>query len=95
MCVNKLKSPLKIHFKILSGQYLKQSHFIKFIIIDNLHHETICKLIQTVIYCLCFCKVKVAQSCPTLCDPMDYTIHRILQDRTLEWVAFPFSSGSS
>ena len=25
----------------------------------------------------------------TLCDPMDYTIHGILQARILEWVAFP------
>ena len=40
-------------------------------------------------------KAKVAQSCPTLCDPMDYTVHAILQARTLEWVAFPFSRGSS
>ena len=40
-------------------------------------------------------KVKVAQSCPTLCDPMDYTDHRILQARVLEWVAFPFSRESS
>ena len=40
-------------------------------------------------------KVKVAQSCPTLCDPMDYTIGGILQARILEWVAFPFSRGSS
>ena len=39
--------------------------------------------------------MKVAQSCPTLCDPMDYTVHRILQARILEWVAFPFSRGSS
>ena len=39
--------------------------------------------------------VKVAQSCPTLCDPMDYTVHGILQARILEWVAFPFSRGSS
>ena len=35
--------------------------------------------------------VKVAKSCPTLCDPMDYTVHGILQARMLEWVAFPFS----
>ena len=35
------------------------------------------------------------QSCPTLCDPMDYTVHGILQTRILEWVAFPFSRGSS
>ena len=40
-------------------------------------------------------KVKAAQSCPTLCDPMDYTVHGILQARILEWVAFPFSRGSS
>ena len=33
----------------------------------------------------------MAQSCPTLCDPMDYTAHGILQARILEWVAFPFS----
>ena len=39
-------------------------------------------------------KVKVAQSCPTLCDPMDYTVHGILQARILEWVAVPFSRGS-
>ena len=32
------------------------------------------------------------QSCPTLCDPMDYTVHGILQARILEWVAYPFSS---
>ena len=39
--------------------------------------------------------VKVAQSCPTLCNPMDYAVHGILQARILEWVAFPFSKGSS
>ena len=39
-------------------------------------------------------KVKVAQSCLTLCDPMDYTVHRILQVRILQWVAYPFSSRS-
>ena len=33
-------------------------------------------------------KVKGTQSCPTLCDPMDYTVHGILQARILEWVAF-------
>ena len=46
-------------------------------------------------------KVKlVAQSCPTLCDPMDCnppgsSVHGILQARILEWVAIPFSRGSS
>ena len=36
-------------------------------------------------------KVKVAQLCLTLCDPVDYTVPGILQARMLEWVAFPFS----
>ena len=43
---------------------------------------------------------EVAQSCPTLCDPMDYSLpgssaHGILQARVLEWVAISFSRGSS
>ena len=33
--------------------------------------------------------MEVAQSCPTLCDPMDYSVHGILQASILEWVAFP------
>ena len=40
-------------------------------------------------------KVKVIQSCPTLWDPLDYTVQGILQARILEWVAIPFSRGSS
>ena len=39
--------------------------------------------------------VKVAQLCPILCHPMVYAVHGILQARTLEWVAFPFSRESS
>ena len=40
---------------------------------------------------------KSLQSRPTLCDPMDYSlpgfsVHGILQARTLEWVAISFSS---
>ena len=41
-------------------------------------------------------KVKVnAKLCPTLCNPMDYIVHGIFQARILEYVAFPFSRGSS
>ena len=40
-------------------------------------------------------KVKVAQLCPTLRPHGLYTVHGILQVRVLEWVAFPFSRGSS
>ena len=38
-------------------------------------------------------KVKVAQLCPTLCEPMDCTVHGIFQVRILEWVAFFSSPG--
>ena len=43
---------------------------------------------------MCY-EVKVSQSCPTLCSPMGYIIHGILQARILEWVAFLSSRGSS
>ena len=43
---------------------------------------------------------EVAQSCPTLCDPMDCSlpdssVHGIFQARVLEWIAISFSKGSS
>ena len=43
---------------------------------------------------------EVAQSCLTLCDPMDCSlpsssVHGIVQARILEWVAISFSRGSS
>ena len=42
--------------------------------------------------------VLVAQSCPTLSDPMDCSppgsfVHGIFQARILEWIAIPFSRG--
>ena len=43
----------------------------------------------------CVVKVTVTQLCPALCNPMDYTVQEILQARILEWVAIPFSRGSS
>ena len=48
-------------------------------------------------WCVC---AKSLQSCPTLCDPMDYSppgisVRGILQARIMEWVAIPSSRGSS
>ena len=40
-------------------------------------------------------KVEVAWLCLTICGPMDYTEHGILQARILEWVAFPSSRRTS
>ena len=47
-----------------------------------------------------FCLRSVAQSCPTLCDPMDLSppgssVHGIFLVRILEWVVISFSRGSS
>ena len=54
----------------------------------KLHSEFLCEVSE------------VAQSCPTLCHPMDcslpgYSVHGIFQARILEWVAISFSEGSS
>ena len=51
-------------------------------------------------YLLDLVSSKVAQSCPTLCSPMDCSlpgssVHGIFQARVLEWVAISFSRGSS
>ena len=53
---------------------------------------------NTQIYFTFCCNCLVAQSCSTLCNPMDYkppgsSVHGILQARILEWVAISFSRG--
>ena len=49
--------------------------------------------------CVCVC-AKLLQSWPTWCNPMDHSppgcsVHGILQEKVLEWIAMPFSRGSS
>ena len=63
------------------------------------------KLFTFICVCVCVCAraracILVAQSCPTLCDPIDCSllgssVHGILQTRILEWVAISFSRISS
>ena len=67
-----------------SVKIFKMVH-IRFLLIDGRKQHNIVKHL----------KIKVVQLCLTLCDPMDYTVHGILQARILEWVALPFSKGSS
>ena len=67
--------------------------FVTFLIYSFFNWRTIA-LQNFVVFCqtstwISNVKVKVAQSCPTLCDTMDYTVNGILQARILEWVAFP------
>ena len=52
---------------------------------SSILHDVICMKV----------KLKVTQLSLALCDPIDYTVPGILQARILEWVAFPFSKGSS
>ena len=63
-----------------------------------------CRDVDIQWFCTSFCcfafSVLLAQSCPTLCNPVDCSwpgssIHGILQARVLEWVAIPFFRGSS
>ena len=48
--------------------------------------------------CVCVCERSITQSCPTLCDPMDFSllgssVHGIFQVRLLEWVVISCSGG--
>ena len=60
-------------------------------------HFQICSIVLTIVTILyAAAAAKSLQSCPTLCDPIDcslpgFSIHGILQARTLEWVAISFS----
>ena len=68
-------------------------------IIASLYQKFVSVTFFETFHIICIC-VLVAQSCPTLCDPMDCSppgssVHRIFQTRILEWVAISSSRGSS
>ena len=81
-----------IHSFICDSSKQNSSCYLFFVPPGNLEHIS-------VLFIECVC-VLVAQSCPTLCNPMDWgppgsCVHWIFQTRILEWVAIPFSRGSS
>ena len=60
----------------------------------------LCMITASVIIFSSSSESEVAQSCPTLCNPMDcslpgFSVHGIFQARVLEWAAISFSRGSS
>ena len=66
---------------------------------NHLHSESPILIILQVSICI-YMKVKVTQSCLTLCCPVDCSlpgssVHRIFQASVLEWVVISFSRGSS
>ena len=74
------------------------SHFTQPLFILRLRKDPGIRLPSSTYYfCLNFeNNLLVAQSCPTLCDPMDCSppgssVHGLLQEKILEWVAIPLS----
>ena len=82
------------------GEFNSDDHYIYYCEQESLRRNRAALKVNKSPKCsMCLC-VLVAQSCLTLCNPMDYilpgsTIHGILQARILEWVAMPSSRGSS
>ena len=74
---------LKLEKSFWPHTHTHKRHFLAYTLSENKYTHP-----------LIIVKLKVAQSHSTLCDPMDHTVPGILQARTLEWVAFPFSRGS-
>ena len=62
---------------------------------NSLHNNHLSELSLCVQLPIFKVKVKVTELYPTLCDPMDYTVHGVLQVRILESVSIPFSMGFS
>ena len=82
----------KYIYKISGGSFIL--NILSRIWVVRCFHNTLYKIITLTITYMKV-KVKVTQSCLTLWDPMDYTVHGILQARMLECVAIPFSRQSS
>ena len=73
------------------------NHFAIHLTLIQYCNSTILQLKKKTLYGLR--ESEVAQSCPTLCDPMDCSlpgssVHGIFQARVLEWVAISFSRRS-
>ena len=87
---------LTVHLKMV--KMVKKILYVFFYITTHLFLGR--KAMTNLWVCVCVCVCEVAQSCPTLCNPVDCSppdssVHRILQARILEWVAISFSRGSS
>ena len=77
------------------SKYLLSDISVSFSCVTINHKTLICVGAFNILHPSAWSEMKVNQSCPTLCNPMDYTVRGILQSRILEWVTFPFSRGSS
>ena len=76
-----------------------RENFYAFSVQQYMYNKILHRKIISKMY-LKYLGVLVSQSYPTLCDPIDRrplgsSVHGILQVKMLEWVATPFSKGSS
>ena len=98
-------SPCSLHWPPLEENPYQQWMSVKVVVANSSilwHRQGRGKYFITTRRCksawsVCVC---VAQACPTLCDPTDcsppgFSVHEILQARILEWIAIPFSRGTS
>ena len=90
--LKKYQSPLKF---LLPSSKEKQRPFLCRMTFHSIEAYTHPCVLTFSLFLLSYVCMKVTQSRLTLCNPMDCTVHGILQARILEWVAFPFSRGSS
>ena len=80
------------------AKYLIQIYMCSYEHVQTAFHPafiTFTIILKIIAYSVCMC-VLIAQSYPTLCNPIDCSppgpsIHGILQAKTLEWVAISFS----
>ena len=79
---------------------LSQHHICMCVCLCTVIQESLCTTVKHLALYVYENESEVAQSCPTLCNPMlhgspGFSVHGMLQARTLEWVAISFSRGSS
>ena len=106
-----LKTAIKLIWKTKTGMSLHMAHYWRKINFQMGIKEDVRTLLAFSLYCVMFIFIEVywyfifmhaksLQSCLTLCNSMDCSqsgssVHRILQERILEWVAISFSRRSS
>ena len=97
-----LPKTYRLYLELVLSVYLTFFAWHSYKCLSPAHMSTLCTslLYQGRDFCLHACACLVSQSCPVPCDPMNWSlvgssVLGILQARLLEWLASPFSWGSS
>ena len=98
LVIRSVKEEIQKHTKIfIKYDYAANHSFVSSTIVFRKDLPNFLAYFNTYIWSLKESESEVAQSCPTLCDPMDCSlpgssVHGILQARILEWVVISFSN---